>query len=406
MSKTKAVLVNAPSERSQHDPLSPYKNDLYASLLTRTAVAASCMDLNPDRSREYQQGRLRYQQSSPTLHQASVRQPGPPIPHPVPQQRQWEDVPLPYRPREWRDPSEATQRESVPEPLFAWRLRPRPDQPSRRTDPARQHPRPRALRNLFSRNEYQEQAGSHGVDPSLLYPQMSPYNDQASSLSAPDQLEHFPRSVSQPNTPSRWPPPEGDEVDELPLALMPRSPTYPPATSSRLRGHVNVTDTTFTDEEEFSLFVQATAGIMPPDMGPPMPRNARRATIDETGHLQSPVSERLVSPLQETPTTMQALQQLAQLPHSSLSPVQQRDPRLPQVPTRSLTADQAAMAGVDLWIEPPTPSYDDDDDISPIDEELPDYASSQQQAQAAQRAEASRRAQELQRQWRESQGNY
>lgn len=170
---------------------------------------------------------------------------------------------------------------------------------------------------------------------------------------------------------------------------------------------MNVADTTFTDEEEFSLFVQATAGIMPPDIGPTMPRNHRQSTMDERGHLQSPESERLVSPMQETPTTMQALQQLAQLPHGSLSSAQ-RDVRLPQGPTRSRTADQAAMAGVDLWIEPPTPSYDEYDefDVSPIDDELPDYASSQQMAQASQREEAARRAQELQRRWRESQGNY
>lgn len=167
---------------------------------------------------------------------------------------------------------------------------------------------------------------------------------------------------------------------------------------------MNVTDTTFTDEEEFSLFVQATAGIMPPDIGPTMPRNIRQNTIDGAGHLPSFESDRLVSPLQETPTTMQALQQLAQLPQGSLSSGQ-GDVRFAQAPTRSQTADQAAIAGVDLWIEPPTPSYDEYD-VSPIDDELPNYSESQQMAQAAQREEAARRAQELQRRWRQSQNNY
>lgn len=359
------------------------------------------MDPNLEGSREYPQGRLRYQQSSPTLHRASIRNPEPPYSHPVPQ-RQWEDVPLSYRPREWRDPSESLRHEPVPEPLFAWRLRPRSDEASRRTDPTRHHHRPRALRNLFSRNDLHEQG--RNVDPALLYPQLSPYDGQASSLSAPDELEHFPRSVSQPNTPSHWPPPEHDDLDVPPFALMPRSPTYPPATSSRLRNKVDVNDTTFTDEEEFSLFVQATAGIMPPDMDHSMPRNIRQSTVDEAGHLRSPESDRLVSPMQETPTTMHALQQLAQLPHGSLSS-SQRDARIQQAPTRSRTADQAAMAGVDLWIEPPTPSYDEFD-VSPIDDELPDYAASQAEALAGQREEAARRAQELQRRWRESQGNY
>lgn len=101
---------------------------------------------------------------------------------------------------------------------------------------------------------------------------------------------------------------------------------------------------------------------------------------------------------------MQALQQLAQLPHGSLSSGQ-RDVRLPQAPARSRTADQAAMAGVDLWIEPPTSSYDEYD-VSPIDEELPDYAASQAAVMGLQREEAARRAQELQRRWRESQGDY
>lgn len=122
-------------------------------------------------------------------------------------------------------------------------------------------------------------------------------------------------------------------------------------------------------------------------------------------HIQSPESERLVSPLQETPTTMRALQQLAQLPHDSLGSGQQ-DAQIAQTPSSTRRANEAAMAGVDLWIEPPTPAFDEDD-VSPIiDDELPDYASSQQQAQAEQRAEATRRAQELQRRWRQSQEKY
>lgn len=362
------------------------------------------MDSNLDRRREHQQGRLRYQQSSPTLQQASVRQPEPPRPHLV-SQRQWEDIPLPYRPREWRDPLEAPSHEAVPEPLFAWRLRRGTDEARQRVDATGQRRQPRAPRNLFNRREFEEQG--RDVDSSLLYPQMSPYDDQHSSLSAPDELGYFPRSVSQPNTPSLWPLTQEDETNEPRFTMMPRSPTYPPLSRRRVRSAVNVADTTFTDEEEFSLFVQATAGIMPEQtytqsgVATTSSRNLQ-GLHNDASHLHCPDSEQLVSALQDTPTTMRALQQLAQLPQGSLGSGQ-RGVDLPQTSTPIRRANEAAMAGVDLWIEPPSPTFDEDD-VSLIDDELPDYASSQQQAHAAQRAEAARRARELQLRWRQSQG--
>jgi hypothetical protein len=53
----------------------------------------------------------------------------------------------------------------------------------------------------------------------------------------------------------------------------------------------------------------------------------------------------------------------------------------------------------------PLEHWEDVPDVSPIEDELPDYAASQAQAQAAQRIEATRRAQELQRRWQESGSN-
>ena len=50
----------------------------------------------------------------------------------------------------------------------------------------------------------------------------------------------------------------------------------------------------------------------------------------------------------------------------------------------------------------PLGSWQDIADSLPIEDELPDYAASQAQAQAAQRVEATRRAQELQRRWQAS----
>ncbi|KAK0336922.1 hypothetical protein LTR02_007830 [Friedmanniomyces endolithicus] len=77
---------------------------------------------------------------------------------------------------------------------------------------------------------------------------------------------------------------------------------------------------------------------------------------------------------------------------------------------------QTSASGLDLWLQPPSRpmsagavshSDDEDDDTNdemPPDDELPDYAQSQAQAQAHQRAGAARRAQELQRRWHESSG--
>ena len=66
------------------------------------------------------------------------------------------------------------------------------------------------------------------------------------------------------------------------------------------------------------------------------------------------------------------------------------------------------MIDLDDWLSRSARAASSTGDVSPLeesfgfDDELPDYAESQAQAQAGQRAEAARRAQELQRRWIES----
>ncbi|KAK4635548.1 hypothetical protein CLAFUW4_00852 [Fulvia fulva] len=262
--------------------------------------------------------------------------------------------------------------------------------------------RPGAFRSVTAREYPQSQRAD--ADPALLYPQMSPYDDAQSSYSAPDELSLAPRAVSQPSSASHWQTSfyMSDTEDDLPLTMLPRTPTYPPSGGRRARGAASNVEATFTDEEEFHLFVQATAGLGPeqafrsPTSPEESPRRSRATGARPFSTPQAPVSTDLVSPIQETPTTMHALRQLAQMPH---------DPRRP-APVR-LDAGQSfaaqrldtAMGGIDLWLQPPSAVSEEDDVVSPIDNELPDYAASQAQAQAAQRAEATRRAQELQRRW-------
>lgn len=396
----------------------------------------SCMDLS--RHGQNTSGRqLRPQQSNASLHQSlhSAGLATQPRSSPLPQ-AQWSEIPLPYRPRDWVAPEER-QRQLLPDPTHDWRLRPAVASDSASSiqvpAPLRVRRRPRGLRNLISRSS--ENVDDQSVDYSLLYPQMSPYDGQLSSYSAPDELEHMrQRSVSQPSTPNYFYQPY-NEHEPQPMQL-PRAPTYPPSGRRHMHSDTGVQDAAFADEEEFRLFVEATAGLGPEQasrhsrsisrredfrlfveatagLGPEQAfrhsqshsssGSSQRRRRQRNDHRRAAPPEDPVSPLEETPTTMMALQQLAQMPQASDAPPRQRL--------------QTSTSGLDLWLHPPgaSPSaastypmraldVDLVEDEFSHDDELPDYASSQAEAQTAQRVEAARRAQELQRRWQQSGG--
>ncbi|KAK4541419.1 hypothetical protein LTR36_008020 [Oleoguttula mirabilis] len=241
-------------------------------------------------------------------------------------------------------------------------------------------------------------ADGQNVDYSLLYPQLSPYGGQSGSRSAPDELRYMPRSVSQPSTPNYFQP-RFEEIEPQPFQL-PRSPTYPPTGRRRMHSDTGVQDAAFADEQEFRLFVEATAGLGPEQAfrdshSHPSSSSFPQQRSWNTGHSASPASPsgELVSPLEGTPTTLRALRHLAQMPQASSESLRQRL--------------HISPSGLDPWLQPPRrmsssaiSPVDPVDDL-PSDDEPPDYASSQAQAQAGQRVEAARRAQELQRRWEE-----
>lgn len=318
---------------------------------------------------------------------------------PLPQ-TQWTDVPLPYRPREW-SPRDSG---SAPPPPFSWRLRSPPSQPSvdvpsRTRSAAASKRRPQRLRSHISDlgATVQEQRPS---DVSLLYPQLSPYDTQLSSQSAPPELE-FPRSVSQPTTPS-WLARQY-EPGEVHSLQIPRSPTFPPMGRRRRAHTAGEGEEAFDDEAEFRLFVEATSGLSPEQAyrhssSSGSSRRQARSNQDDSDYDEEQPEEHIVSPLEETPTTLAALRHLAHFPqgavNASLLPSHSQRHRL-----------ETSASGLDLWLNPQSRSVRQQReivDVSPIEEELPDYASSQAQAQAQSRAAAARRADELQIRWRQT----
>ncbi|TKA80645.1 hypothetical protein B0A55_01854 [Friedmanniomyces simplex] len=237
---------------------------------------------------------------------------------------------------------------------------------------------------------------------------MSPYADRLPHASAPAAIQHVPRSVSQPNSPSYFQ--QRFQESEPPFLHIPRSPTYPPAGRRRMHSASGVTDAAFADEEEFRLFVDATAGLGPEQAFRHTSTPSRsRGNSTQLNTRPSAPQQASSSPAEQTPTTLRALEHLAAMPQASTQQQRQSRQRLGTSPS-----------GLDLWLQPPSrpisagglrsSDYDEDEDDSdegddfeqlPPDDELPDYAQSQAQAQAHQRAEAARRAQELQRRWRE-----
>ena len=239
------------------------------------------------------------------------------------------------------------------------------------------------------------------IDFRLLYPEMNPYAD--------NQNIWHGRSVSQPSSPNFMQLHQPSPADDPQPFQMPRSPTYPPTGRRRMHS-TGVGDAAFADEEEFRLFVEATAGLPPEtsfrhSISVSSPSSSRRQQSRDydmreyrgSSDVRSR-SEHIVSPIEQTPTTMRALEQLAQLPQATAPSRRQRM--------------EASPSGLDLWLPSPiravtpvTPDFGTyEEDSEGGDEELPDYAASQAQAQAGQRAEAARRARELQRRWQQSSG--
>lgn len=418
--------------------LNEQEGGITLSLLSTTAI---CMDRN-QHGQAAPHPKVRPRQSAPTLYDDSSASLVPhPYSSPLPQQT-WSEIPLPYRPRDWVQPLERTQPHPPNGQGYDWRLR--PSIPGNSLSSAPRPGAPRTRRRPRDLGEPTRQDDSEQrVDVSLLYPQLSPYDDRSSIHSAPDTLQHV-RSASQPSSPNYMQLQHSARSDEPHPLQIPRSPTYPPAGRRRMHSASGVQDAAFADEHEFRLFVEATAGLGPESAfrhphsqsssgssqrQQSIEHNSRRNERNGNGNARSPparsASDHIVSPVEETPTTMWALQQLAQMPQASSQSAAPRRQRL-----------ETSASGLDLWLQPPSAATSPpvpgftlppapsstppparnftspvppdfgmyDEEPEPDDDELPDYASSQAQAQAAQRVEATRRAQELQRRWQQAGG--
>ncbi|KAI7218382.1 hypothetical protein KC333_g3622 [Hortaea werneckii] len=172
-----------------------------------------------------------------------------------------------------------------------------------------------------------------------------------------------------------------------------------------------VQDDAFRNESDFRLFVEATAGLEPEQ-----PAKSKPASSHHSSHTLPPPQDRssqphdIVSPVAETPTTLHALQGIAQMPKSVSPPRRHRQHEASSLDPIAFDLSLHSAVPPSSRLRPP-PSESSSSTFggagdSPFssdeeDEELPDYAASQAQAQAAQRVEAARRAQELQRRWEE-----
>lgn len=274
----------------------------------------------------------------------------------------------------------------------------RRDAPATRPSPLRPKRRPRPLDQERLREP---------PNTTMLYPQLSPYSQPDDFAYA--TFDYYPRSVSQPVTPGLVNAENAShDIYSTPLA------TSGPIFESLHNDTIFPTnDAAFNNEHEFRLFVEATAGLGPiPNIddrdftsGPPRSQPMEIVTSHRAE------SRPFTSPIAETPNTIQALQHLAQMPRSTPSP-QSEQPPPPRFESdfedwlhhspraHSRLAQQHSMPHISA--SGPLEDWQDVPDTTPIEDELPDYAASQAQAQAAQRIEATRRAQELQRRWQES----
>jgi hypothetical protein len=261
--------------------------------------------------------------------------------------------------------------------------------PASRNDAPRPKRRPRPLDQERLRQP---------VDSTMLYPQLSPYDGGIDDGFGNATFDYYPRSVSQPVTPGL--PQAGSDESTAPTLTFPTyTPDFTPARGDN-------SDAAFNDEHEFRLFVEATAGL-----GPVLSLDRRESSSEPPGnHAHDTYTEPqpAVSPIEDMSSTIQALQYRStpsplssqhQRPHlqrfgSDFDSWLQAPPLQPRL-TQHLSMPHMSHLG-------PLEHWEDVPDVSPIEDELPDYASSQAQAQAAQRIEATRRAQELQRRWQES----
>ena len=241
----------------------------------------------------------------------------------------------------------------------------------------------------------------------LLYPQMSPYSQHEDDIGH-TTFDYYPRSVSQPVTP--W---LGDATTATLDTNATALPTHRSAAESDFSNiGFSTSDAAFNDEHEFRLFVEATAGLGP---AASIDDHMFGANLSGSQPVDIRASRRagtqsMVSPIAETPNTVQALQHLAQMPQSTpdshpVRPNLERfgsnfDDWLQSPPQYPRLAQQHSMP--QMSANAPLYGWQDIADALPIEDELPDYAASQAQAQAAQRVEATRRAQELQRRWQQS----
>lgn len=302
-----------------------------------------------------------------------------------------------YRPQQWHDGSEGPVSPIVLTPQLHVRpFRQFQQQIAQPAQPARQRGRPEPLSGIPSRQEYEQRMGPS--DPTLLYPQMSPY-DPDSVHENRDGRMYAPRAISQPVTPSfRGRRDYAEESNEM-LNGFSRMSVSPQTQRWRPHSAINTTEAPFTDEEEFHLFVQATAGLGPasPMRASPIVAANEEDRRRHTMHSQ-PDPSQLVSPVQQTPTTMLALQHMAQMPQQAFTL-----PRRPADQRPAVQPIHASDGGLNLWAEPGRRDASEGD-VSPVEEELPGYAESQAQAQAVQATEARRRAQELARRWHAAHG--
>lgn len=388
------MFASAVTHISPHLPLDMPQKSLGNTPGHFLYTSASCMDLGQFSENDFSRQRRASQHLQPTPHHHQQRTGQSPHSSPLPQ-TQWTNVPPVYRPRNWVDPEDVspvlTRQPQRIDSVSTWRSRAVSPAPSAATSGNRTSERTKKHRapRIFRRRDTEESPQEQPFDVTMLYPQMSPYQpDRMSTYSAPEQLEHPQRRfASQPNSPGFAPnwsalPSRNDEPSPISI---PRSPTYPPAGRRRMHSTSGIGDAAFDDEQDFRLFVEATAGL-PPDIGFSHPRTGqspthasqsplrRAATTQRTGYGET-------SPVAETPATMLALRDMAAIPQanqtyrpqrSSDPPRQQQQgqgrqqpqpqarqdvnrPTRPQATRSTSSRDRlaASASGLDLWLPSP-----------------------------------------------------
>ncbi|CZT17013.1 uncharacterized protein RCC_02845 [Ramularia collo-cygni] len=279
-----------------------------------------------------------------------------------------------------------------PDVPYPWRLRAPPVERTLSTPTVSQRRQHGAYRSGNDPRSSEASASPMQLPPQ---PQLRPYSI-ANDL--------VPHSVSQPNTPSCYPYTQQQDLDEPPPSITTgESSTQLGSGRRRPRSATGMGDANFTNDE-FHLFVQATAGLGP-DLGteqsfrtPNLPYNMPDREESYHGAGYTPRNDLSMMILEPDTVTATRAYQAATTPHGRTTEQQEFAPSRP--PMQRLETSSSAL---DLWLQPPSAApLDDDYTVSPIEDELPDYATSQAQAQAEQRIEAARRAKELRRRWEES----